>query len=48
MAKQPNYPKDTTTTHRDQKLPRQQGWKQDRWEQRNAKATARRSITGGF
>ena len=47
MAKQTNHPKDTTT-HRDLPLPKRQGWKLDRWEQRNAKDTARRNITGGF
>jgi hypothetical protein len=47
MAKQTNYPKDTTT-HRDAKMPRPQGWKLDRYEQRTAKVVARRNITGGF
>jgi hypothetical protein len=47
MAKQTNYPKDTTT-HRDGAPPKRQDWKRDRWEQRNAKVTARRTITGGF
>jgi hypothetical protein len=47
MAKQTNYPKDTTT-HRDRPLPKRQDWKRDRYEQRMAKTVARRNITGGF
>ena len=38
----------TTTTHRDLPLPKRQGWKLDRYAQRDAKVTARRNITGGF
>jgi hypothetical protein len=45
---QPTKTTKDTTTYRDEKLPRRQGWKTDRYEQRNAKATARRNITGGF
>ena len=47
MAKQANYPKDTTT-QRDLPLPKRQDWKRDRYEQRSLKVSTRRAITGGF
>jgi hypothetical protein len=48
MAKHNDYPKANTPTQRDVKLTRQPDWKRDRYEQRNLKVTARRTITGGF
>ena len=46
MAKHNNDPKKTTTRDADRQP--KQDWKRDRYEQRNLKVTARRTITGGF
>jgi hypothetical protein len=47
MAKINSAPKGKTTYH-DDKMPKAQSWKLDRYEQRMAKTSARRTITGGF
>jgi hypothetical protein len=47
MAKHNDSPAKGKPTY-DTQPPKRQDWKRDRYEQRAAKVTARRNITGGF